>query len=213
MQLFSDYRSWWSKGPQWENDCSSFLPCFLLEGRFEFVLPSSTYASVVRSTWPSHAMWRTHAPTFNKWQKKKRKNKNKKVTLHVLTRGAIWGYVLTSLAVCINDKFCDIKERNVTIRSKIWTRTSLWGCWWQLKHNPFLLCSSCSLRASLPLESELFYSNQTTASYDTDSCDLNQSPRGLFPTSHAFVLPLIVSPTFQKHAPPSFFHMHLSGIW
>jgi hypothetical protein len=30
LQPYSDYRSWWSKEPQWENDCGSFLPCFLL---------------------------------------------------------------------------------------------------------------------------------------------------------------------------------------
>jgi hypothetical protein len=29
------------------------------------------------------------------------------------------GCGLTSLVVCINDKFCDIRERNVTIRSEI----------------------------------------------------------------------------------------------
>ena len=30
LQLFSDCRAWWSKEPQWENDCGSFSPCFLL---------------------------------------------------------------------------------------------------------------------------------------------------------------------------------------
>jgi hypothetical protein len=73
-----------------------------------------TYASVVHSTWPSLVTWRTHAPTFNKWQKKKK-------TLHMLTHGAMWGRGLTSRVVCINDNFCDIRERNVTIRSEIWT--------------------------------------------------------------------------------------------
>ena len=28
--LFNDCRSGWSKEPQWENECGSFLPCFLL---------------------------------------------------------------------------------------------------------------------------------------------------------------------------------------
>jgi hypothetical protein len=65
-------------------------------------------------------MWRTHAPTFNKWHKKK-KHTNKKVTLHMLTHGAMRGCGLTSLVVCVNDKFCNIRERNVTIRSEIWT--------------------------------------------------------------------------------------------
>jgi hypothetical protein len=56
-----------------------------------------------------------HAPTFNKWHKKK------KVTLHMLTHDAMQGCGSTSLVVCINDKFCDIREGNVTIRSEIWT--------------------------------------------------------------------------------------------
>jgi hypothetical protein len=30
LQSFSDCRLRWSKEPQWENDCGSFLPCFLL---------------------------------------------------------------------------------------------------------------------------------------------------------------------------------------
>ena len=30
MQSFSDCKSRWSKELQWENDCCSFLPCFLL---------------------------------------------------------------------------------------------------------------------------------------------------------------------------------------
>ena len=77
-----------------------------------------TYASMVHSTWSSHVMWRTHAPTFNKWQKKK-----KKVTLHMLTHCAMRGCGLTYLVVCINDKFHDKRERErgVTIRSEIWT--------------------------------------------------------------------------------------------
>jgi hypothetical protein len=39
----------------------------------------------------------------------------------MLTHGAMRGCRLTSLVVCINDKFHDIRERNVTIRSEIWT--------------------------------------------------------------------------------------------
>jgi hypothetical protein len=33
-----------------------------------------------------------------------------------LTRGAMRGCGLTSLVVCINDKICDIRERNVTVK-------------------------------------------------------------------------------------------------
>ena len=72
---------------------------------------------MVHSTWPSQAMWHMHAPKFNKWHKNK--NKNKKVTLHILTHNAMQGCELTSLVVCINDKICDIRERNVTIRSEM----------------------------------------------------------------------------------------------
>jgi hypothetical protein len=61
-------------------------------------------------------MRRTHAPTFNKWLKKKKKKK----TLHMLTHGAMRGCGLTSWVVCIKDRFRDIRERNVTIRSEIW---------------------------------------------------------------------------------------------
>jgi hypothetical protein len=45
--------------------------------------------------------------------------KKKKVTLHMLTHGAMRGCGLTAWVVCIDDKFRDIKERNVTIRSKV----------------------------------------------------------------------------------------------
>ena len=62
--------------------------------------------------------WRTHAPTFSTLQEKK---KNKKVTLHILTDGAMRGCGLTSLVACINDKSHDIRDRNVTVRSEIWT--------------------------------------------------------------------------------------------
>ena len=44
-------------------------------------------------------MWCMHAPTFNKWHEKKTKeeeNENKKVTLDMLTRGAMRGCALTS---------------------------------------------------------------------------------------------------------------------
>ena len=38
-----------------------------------------------------------------------------------LTHGAMRGCGLTSLVVCINEKKRDMRERNVTIRSEIWT--------------------------------------------------------------------------------------------
>ena len=61
-----------------------------------------------------------HAPTIKKWhRKKKNKKKKKKVTLHILTHGhnaRVWA---DTWMVCINDKSCDIRERNVTTRSEI----------------------------------------------------------------------------------------------
>ena len=38
----------------------------------------------------------------------------------MLTHGAMQGCGLTFWVVCINDKFRDIRERNVTIRCDIW---------------------------------------------------------------------------------------------
>ena len=61
-------------------------------------------------------MWHMHAPTFNKLHKKKNKNK---VTFHILTHGVMRGCELTSLVIYIDDKICDIWERNVTLRSEI----------------------------------------------------------------------------------------------
>ena len=111
-------------------------------------LTSDDVVTVVHSTWPSRLMWHMHAPTFDKWQKWK-KNKNKKVTLHILTHGAMRGCGLTSLVVFINDKICDIRERNVTIRFDFWTTNirSLgfwdireWLILWRLK----LQCLGCT---------------------------------------------------------------------
>jgi hypothetical protein len=72
---------------------------------------------VVHSAWPSQAMWGTHAPTFNKWHKEE-EEEEEDGTAHVGT----WRNVrvgLTSLVACINDKFRDIRERNVIMRSEI----------------------------------------------------------------------------------------------
>jgi hypothetical protein len=60
----------------------------------------------------------TYACTnIQQWHKKKKKNHDKEVTLHMLTHGAMRGCGLASWVVCINDKIRDIRERNVTIRS------------------------------------------------------------------------------------------------
>ena len=68
-------------------------------------------------------VWSTHLafPGYvayactNKWHKKE----NKKVTLHMLTQGALRRCGLTSLVICINDEIHDIREGNVTTRSNI----------------------------------------------------------------------------------------------
>ena len=81
-----------------------------------------TSVGVVHSIWPSRAMWHVHAPTFNKWHKK-RKKKKKKVTIHILTHGAMRWCGLTSLVVCTNDQKswykgekCDNKEWNLNYK-------------------------------------------------------------------------------------------------
>ena len=74
------------------------------------------WCGVVHSTWPSQAMWHVHASTFNNLHKKK--NKKKKVTLHILTHGTMRERGFTSWVICINDKICDVRERNVTRRSE-----------------------------------------------------------------------------------------------
>jgi hypothetical protein len=51
------------------------------------------------------------------WHKKK--EEEEETALHILTHGAMHGCGLTSLVVCINDKNCDIRERNVIVRSEI----------------------------------------------------------------------------------------------
>ena len=83
-----------------------------MECEFILLSPSLLWPT---PTWPSWAFWHMHAPTFNKWHKKKKK------TFHILKHGAMRGCGLTSLEVCINDKIRDRRERNVTIRSEIWT--------------------------------------------------------------------------------------------
>ena len=60
--------------------------------------------------------------------KRKKGNKNKKMTLHISTHGTMQGCGLT-LMVYINDKIRDIRERNVTTWSERFElRTSVpWG--------------------------------------------------------------------------------------
>ena len=87
-----------------------------LWGQFEFVLPSHTLAWFTPLDLPGRCGGCMHQQSTSD-----RKKKKKKKTLHMLTHGAMRGCGLTSYMVCINDKFCDTRERNVTMRSEIWT--------------------------------------------------------------------------------------------
>ena len=55
---------------------------------------------VVHSTWPSQAMWPMHAPTFNRWQEEEEEEDTPHIDTWCNARCG-----LTSLMVCINDKF------------------------------------------------------------------------------------------------------------
>ena len=85
-------------------------------GQFGFVLPSPTLVWPTPLGLPKWRGGQMHQHSTSGIRKRKRS-----VTLPMLTHGAMWGCGLTSLMVCINDTFCDIRERNMTIRSDIWT--------------------------------------------------------------------------------------------
>jgi hypothetical protein len=87
-------------------------------GPFEFVLPSPTLMWSTPLDLPMRCGGRMNQHS-NEWHKERKKNK--KVTLHRFTHGTMWGCGLTSWVVCINDKFYDIREKNMTIRCEIWT--------------------------------------------------------------------------------------------
>ena len=82
---------------------------------FEFILLSSPLGLSIVLALPGDVAYAC-TNIQRMWHKKKRK---KKKTLHILTHGAMRGCGLTSLVVCSNDKICDIRSRNVTIRSEI----------------------------------------------------------------------------------------------
>ena len=90
------------------------------EDNFEFVLlsPALVWSTPLGLPWRCDG--RIHQHSISNIRRRI-KIKIKKVTLYMLTHGAMWGCGLTSWVVCINDKFHDIRKRNMTIRSKIWT--------------------------------------------------------------------------------------------
>jgi hypothetical protein len=89
-------------------------------GRFEFVLLSPTLVWSTPLDLPGRCGGHMHQHSTSgiRWR---RTIRMKKVTLHMLTHGAMRRSRLTSWMVCINDKFHDIRKTNVTIRSEIWT--------------------------------------------------------------------------------------------
>ena len=60
MQSFSDCISWWSKKPQWGNNCGYFLPCFLLA----MIIQNKSTIMSVRSAMIS---WFCVRPTSKRW--------------------------------------------------------------------------------------------------------------------------------------------------
>ena len=88
-----------------------------MRGQFEFVLPSPMLVWST-STWPSQAIWRTHAPTFNIQHSTSNIRRRR---LHMLTDCAMRRFGLTFWVVFINGKNRDIRKRSVTIRNEIWT--------------------------------------------------------------------------------------------
>ena len=98
------------------------MECHKGDVRTIWIRSPVTYISVVHSIWSSRAMWRTRALTFNKWHKKKKK-----------THGAIRGCGLAYWVVYIYDKFRDMRERNVTIRSEIWTAENRSLGFWDIR--------------------------------------------------------------------------------
>jgi hypothetical protein len=84
-------------------------------GQFEFILPSLTLVWSTSLGLHGRCGGRKHQHSTSGRRRRRR------LTFHMLTHGAMWGWGLTSLMVCINDKVSDIRERNVTIRSEILT--------------------------------------------------------------------------------------------
>ena len=118
------------------------------EDTFEFVLLSPTLVWSTPLSLPGQCGGCMHQRSTSGIRKKNKKNKQ--VTLNMLTHGAMRGCGLTSLMVCTNDNFRDIRERNVTIKSEIWTRNidslefwdiKKWVTLWRLiSHNLGCVC-------------------------------------------------------------------------
>ena len=100
----------------WMRDTIEFsVACNTME--FEFIVLSSPLVWSIPLGLPRLCGISMHEQ-FNKWHTKKKKIKNKKVILQ-MTHGTMQDCGLTVVVVCINDKNCDIRERNMTIRIEI----------------------------------------------------------------------------------------------
>ena len=132
---------------------------------------SMVWCGVVWSTWPSRAMWHMHAPTFNKWQKKKKK------TLHILTHGAMRGCALAS-----NDKIHDIRKGNVTIRSENWTTNIRSLGFWNVGEQVIIPHIILLKQSVIPLRSS------TSTTYFSNSMGSSVSVLSVLPISSLPVL-------------------------
>ena len=86
-------------------------------GQFEIRSPV-TYTSVVHSTWP---FTRQCGGSMHQHSTSGRRRSRIRSRHSTCWYDEMWGCKLTSWVVCINDKFRDIRERNVIIRRDIWT--------------------------------------------------------------------------------------------
>ena len=91
-------------------------------GQFGFVLPSPMLVWSTPLGLPEWWGGRMHQHSTSGIRKRRWHS-------YMLTHDTMRGCGWTSWVVCINDKFSDIRERNVTIRSEIWaTNIRSLGC-------------------------------------------------------------------------------------
>jgi hypothetical protein len=93
------------------------------KGQFEIVLPSPTLGWSTPLGLPRQCGRCMHQHLTSGISRRRRRRRRRRTTTTTRWCSTCWrnGCGLTSSAVWINDKFCDIRERNVTIRNEIWT--------------------------------------------------------------------------------------------
>ena len=123
-----------------------------------------TSVGVIHSTWLSRAMWHMLAPTFNKWHKKKRGIKIRRwhSPYRHMVQCKVVGWLLWWFALVT--KNCGIRERNMTIRSEIWTTNILslgfrvireWVLIWMLIFTEFMVYFLIPTLSSVAIISKL----------------------------------------------------------